>query len=112
MSQSTHQRVRDQINLFRDAPERVPFADRLDPALVQQAVRKEGLRFRERIFTPLVVPWTFLSQDLSTDHSCRKAVSRLVAYLAARGRQICDPDIGGYCRARGRLPPGLIRRFV
>jgi hypothetical protein len=112
MSQSTRQRFRDQIHLFRESPEKVPFADLLDPALVQQAVKEEGLRFRERIFTPLVILWTFLSQVLSTDHSCRKAVSRLVAYLAARGRPICDPDIGGYCKARGRLPLGLIRRLV
>jgi Transposase DDE domain/Insertion element 4 transposase N-terminal len=112
MSQSTRQRFRDQINLFRESPEKVPFADLLDPALVQEAVQEEGLRFRERIFTPWVILWTFLSPVLSTDHSCRKAVSRLVAYLAARGRRICDPDIGGYCKARGRLPLGLIRRLV
>jgi hypothetical protein len=112
MCQSTRQRVRDQIHLFRAAPEKVPFADLLDPAWVQQAVQEEGLRFRDRIFTPLVVLWTFLSQVLSTDHSCRMAVSRLVAYLAARGRRICDPDIGGYCKARARLPLGVIRRLV
>ena len=106
MCQSTRQRVRDQIHLFREAPEKIPFADLLDPAWVQQAVTEEGLRFRERIFTPLVVLWTFLSQVLSTDHSCRKAVSRLVAYLAARGRRICDPDIGGYCKARGAAAAG------
>lgn len=112
MCQGTRQRLRDQINLFRERPENVPFADLLDPAWVQEAIKEEGFRFRERIFTPLVVLWTFLSQVLSTDHSCRKAVSRLVAYLAARGRRICDPDIGGYCKARGRLPLGIIRRLV
>ena len=95
MCQSTRQRFRDQINLFREAPDDVPFADLLDPALVREAIEEEGVRFRDRLFTPLVVLWTFLSQVLSTDHSCRKAVSRLVAYLAARGRRICDPDIGG-----------------
>jgi hypothetical protein len=112
VSQDTRQRFREQIDLFREAPEKVPFADLLNPALVQQVVKEEGLRSRERIFTPLVILWTFLSQVLSTDHSCRKAVSRLVAYLAARGRPICDPDVGGYCKARGRLPLGIIRRLV
>jgi hypothetical protein len=106
MCQGTRQRFRDQIHLFREAPERVPFADLLDPTLVRQAVQEEGLRIRERIFTPLVILWTFLSRVLSTDHSCRKAVSRLVAYLAARGRRICDPDIGGYCKARGDREQG------
>ena len=85
MSRSTHQRCRDQIHLFGGAPERVPFAELLDPALVQHAIEEEGLRSRERIFTPLVVLWAFLSQGLSTDHSCRKAVSWLAAYLAAWG---------------------------
>jgi hypothetical protein len=79
MSRSTLQRCRDQIHLFGAAPERVPFAELLDPALVQHAIEEEGLRSRERIFTPWVVFWAFLSQGLSTDYSCRKAVSRLAA---------------------------------
>lgn len=112
MSQHTRQKVRDQIHLFRNAPDKVPFADLLDPAMVQEAIHEMGLRFRHCFFTPLVVLWTFLSQVLSTDHSCRKAVSRLVAYLAVRGRPICNPDIGGYCKARSRLPLALIRRLV
>jgi hypothetical protein len=112
MSHGTRRRLRDQINLFRDAPEEVPFADLLDPKIVKEALDAEGVRYRDRIFTPAVVLWTFLSQVLSTDHSCRKAVSRLIAYLTARGKRACEPDTGAYCKARGRLPVGVIQRLV
>jgi Transposase DDE domain/Insertion element 4 transposase N-terminal len=112
MSHGTRRRLRDQINLFRDAPEEVPFADLLDPKIVKEALDAEGVRYRDRIFTPVVVLWTFLSQVLSTDQSCRKAVSRLITYLTARGKRACEPDTGAYCKARGRLPVGVIQRLV
>src|SRR5215208_1869713 len=107
MSQDTRQRVRDQIQLLRDS-DGLPFGDILDGAVVKEALARENVAFRERIFTPL----TFLSQVLSQDHSCRDAVGRLIAYLVARGRPPCDPDTDSYCKARRRLPLGVIRRLL
>ena len=112
MSQSTRQRLRDQINLFRNTPDQVPFAELFDPKVVEEVLRAEGVSCRDCIFTPMVVLWTFLSQVLSTDHSCRNAVSRLIAYLTARGRRACESDTGAYCKARRRLPMGVIQRLV
>jgi hypothetical protein len=110
--QSTRQRLRDQINLFRNTSDPVLFAELLDPKVVEEELKAEGVSCKDCIFTPTVVLWTFLSQVLSTDHSCRKAVSRLIAYLTARGKRACEPDTGAYCKARGRLPVGVIQRLV
>jgi hypothetical protein len=105
------QRVRDQIHFLRERPH-LPFADLLDADAVAAAVAAEGGGGRERIFTPLVTLWTFLSQILSPDHSCRDAVSRLIAYLTALGRRACEPATDAYCRARQRLPVGVVQRLA
>ena len=110
MSQDTRRRVRHQIQLLRDS-KRLPFCDILDGDIVQEALTQENVVFRERIFTPLITLWTFLSQVLSQDHSCRDAVDRLIAYLAARGGPARDPETDAYCKARRRLPLGVIRRL-
>jgi hypothetical protein len=109
--QDTSRRVRDQIHLLRESPQ-LPFGELLDPALIREALDAEKVAFRECIFTPLVTLWTFLSQVLSPDHSCREAVDRLIAHLMAHGKPPCQPETDTYCKARKRLPVGVIRRLV
>ena len=58
----------------------------------------------DRLFTPLVTLWVFLSQVLSADHSCREAVARLLAHRIARGQKPCSAKTGASCQARARLP--------
>src|SRR5262249_52987137 len=96
---------------FAQAPG-LPFADVLDPAHVEQALAEEKSTFRDRLFAPLVTLWVFLSQVLDPDHSCRQAVARLLAYRAAQGLPACSADTGGYCKARRRLPEGLLARLT
>lgn len=103
-------RIRDQIQLLRQAP-RLPFSDLLDPTLVRDALHEEAVRFRDRLYTPMVTLWVFLSQVLSPDHSCREAVSRLIAHLVAGARRPCSADTASYCEARKRLPTGVLRRL-
>src|SRR5947207_1203683 len=43
---------------------RLPFANLLDRDLVQEALRAEKVSFRDRLFSPLVTLWVFLSQVL------------------------------------------------
>ena len=97
MSQSTARRIRDQINLLRDHPQ-LPFSDLLDAELVAEVLEEEGVRYRDRIYSPLVTLWTFLSQVLSPDHGCLKAVAGLIAYRTARGQEPCSADTGSYCK--------------
>jgi hypothetical protein len=58
----------------------------------------------DRIYSPLVTLWVFLSQVLSADHSCRAAVARLIAHRISQGQSPCSSETGAYCQARKRLP--------
>ena len=113
MPQPSRNPARRHLDSLRHDPERL-FDTALDPALVAEALAHEGVRWRDCAFTPLITLWTFLSQVLCPDHSCRAAVARLIARLTARGEAPCSAATGPYCKARQRLPvavlTGLVRR--
>ena len=111
MAQHTLDRAQEQANAFRNA-ETLPYEDMLGGTLVESALAEEKLEFRIRIYTPLVTLWTFLTQILDQDHSCRQAVSRLIAFLVSQGQPAVSPDTGNYCKARKRLPLSFIVRLV
>lgn len=90
----------------------LPFADCLPAQTIHDALRQLGGFFRERLYTPAVTLWTFLSQLLDADHSCRQAVARLLAWRTAQGLSPCSPDNSAYCKARGRLPEELLARLT
>jgi hypothetical protein len=68
--------------------------------------------FKGWLYTPAVIVWTFLSQCLSSDHSCREAVARLMAWRVSRGEKACSTQTGGYCTARDKLPEEACRKLV
>ena len=82
----------------------LPLAAHLPEAQIHAVVRAVGGCCRQRIYTPAVTLWTFLTQVLDADHSCQQAVDRHVAFRVARGLAPCSTDTGAYCKARGRLP--------
>ncbi len=93
----------------------LPFADLLCAQRVQQVIKEEGVVIRACIWSPLVTVYTFLAQVLSTDHSCRQAVARLLGSLVAQGCKLCSPTTGPYCKARARIPervPAQLARQV
>lgn len=98
------QKSRHQIMDNRD----LCFTQLLPKAQVEAAISKHQIRFRERLYTPLVTLWTFLYQVLAPDQSCRAAVARLLAYLCVGGHTACSPKTDPYCKARQRLPEELV----
>src|SRR5262249_43581224 len=90
----------------------LPLADLLTAAQVEQARRAEKVCCRDRLCSPLVTLWLFLSQVLDPDHSCRAAVARVLAWRAARGLAACSANAGAYGKARGRLPEGVLARLT
>jgi Transposase DDE domain len=92
--------------------EGLPFSTVLSPAQVEQALRAEGVRWRDRVFGPALTLWAFLMQALSPDGSCTAAVARVVAWLVRHGRPACAAETGAYCKARQRLPEGVVRRLA
>src|SRR5512137_1470272 len=92
--------------------EGLPFADILTEASIRDVLNEHGVQYRDRVFSPVTTIWGFLSQVLSEDHSCRDAVSRIIAHRAANGIPICSPNTASYCTARSRLPTIVLRRLA
>jgi Transposase DDE domain len=105
---TTLQEVRDRF--ARD--QGLPFAESLSQASILKALNQHQVTFRDRIFSPVTTIWGFLSQVLSDDHSCRDAVSRILAHRAASGLEPCSPNPASYCNARSRLPTAVLRTLA
>jgi hypothetical protein len=81
----------------------LPFADILTEASILDVLNEHGVRYRDRVFSPVTTIWGFLSQVLSEDHSCRDSVSRIIAHRAANGITVCSPNTASYCSARSSI---------
>ena len=80
----------------------LPFADSLSELCILDALQEYGVKYRDRLFSPVTTIWGFLSQVLSEDHSCRDTVSRIIAHRAAAGLKVCAPNTASYCNARAQ----------
>jgi len=95
----------------------LPFSQALSASTIEAALGAEGGSYRCCLLDPVVTVWAFLSQVIDTDRSCRKALSRIRAYLADQTSEPIplDPaavaDTGAYCKARQRLPEGVVKRL-
>jgi hypothetical protein len=115
MAHPTRSRTRHQIRTLRDRfaqHDGLPFADVLPTERVERAIRDEGVRWREEVFTPVLTLWAFLTHVISPAGGCRAAVARVMAWLVARGHPSCGPGTGGYCKARRRLPEAVPIRLA
>src|SRR6478672_11554943 len=90
----------------------LPFADSLSELSILDALNEHGVKYRDRLFSPVTTIWGFLSQVLSDDHSCRDTVSRVIAHRAASGLEPCSPNTASYCNARARLPTAVLRSLA
>jgi hypothetical protein len=93
-------------------PDDFPVARFLPAPPIDQAVRVAGIQVRERVFTPAVTLWTFITQVLDQDHSCRQAVARLNAWRVSIGLAPCSADTAAYCQARLRFPEDVLHELV
>jgi len=111
MNKHTHGRVNSQIRRVRQQmlQERDLYFGKLLPKnRVEAAIERHQVRFRDRLYTPLLTLWTFLCQVLSADHSCRAAVAQLLAFLGVGGGGCASAKTDPYCKARQRLPEKLV----
>ena len=92
----------------------IPLFQRLlTTGLVTELVAATGQRFYQRLFTPLVILWGFLFQRLNPDHTCDAAVSYFASGaadgLCPQLSERMSDNTAGYCKARARLPLGVIQ---
>ena len=71
-----------------------------------------GYEFRDRIYNPMITVWMFVTQVISADKSCQKAVTRLNAWRVAKGLPKVSSETTSYCKARSRLPEALFERLL
>jgi len=90
----------------------LPIAEHLPEDQILDTSHDLGGTYRPRVSTPATTLWTFLPQGLDPDHSCAQAVDRLIAHRAAEGLPDCSDDTGASCKARARLPEGLLHELV
>lgn len=67
---------------------------------------------RERLYPPTVALSMFINQVLDADGSCQGAVNRWAAQRTVEGLNPRSIATGGYCRARQRLPLGLVKTLA
>jgi hypothetical protein len=96
---------------FDKMPE-LPFAEVLQQYRLRDRLDELKVVYRERIYSPCVTLWMFLSQVLHPDQSCNAAVARLLAFRIAQGQPACSADNSSYCQARQRLPEALVEDLV
>lgn len=63
---------------------------------------------RERLYSPTETLSMFLAQSMNADRSCQHAVNQQAIKRVAGGLSPSSTHTGGYCRARRRLPLGMI----
>lgn len=90
----------------------LPFQELLPMEIIENILREIGVKYRSRIYNPVVIVWSFLSQVLEPDHSCQNAVSRIMAYLADEDRKIPSANTSAYCQARKKLPEELFKKLL
>ncbi len=97
----------------------LPLREALPESEIEAALKAENVVYRRCLFDPIVTTWAFLCQVLDADRSCRKAISRVFAYLSDTQSQGSDPielidsesDTGAYCKARQRLSLPVLKRL-
>ncbi len=85
--------------------------DVIPSKLLMQWVEDEVDVWRERVYSPFTTLTLFLEQVLGEDHSCQDAVARALSARVADGQTPCSLNTGPYCRARARLPVGLLEHL-
>jgi DDE family transposase len=76
---------------------------------LKRLVREHAGAYRDRVYSPLRTLGLFIGQALSSDGACQDAVARNLSERTARGAAQCSLNTGPYCKARQRLPLGLIK---
>ena len=96
---------------FADRPTRA-LDELLSSDIVCAIVDEEVGAYRERVYPPLTTLGLFIGQALSADGACQDAVARHLSERTAQGEPQCSLSSGPYCKARRRLPLGLIERLA
>jgi hypothetical protein len=83
----------------------------LGQAELECQVERHSQGCRNRLYPPLVTLGLFIDQVMSADQSCQDAVARGVSARVSQGDKPGGLNNGPYCKARKRLPQGLLKEL-
>ena len=86
----------------------LPFAEVLCEQTITAVLEEHQVKYRQVLYTPIVVIWAWISQVLDEDSSLSNAVKRVVTWMAVSGAEIPSDDTGAYSKARKRLPLAIL----
>ena len=98
----------ERLKSHSDSGPSLPFSELLSEQSINDLLLTLQINFRERVYTPVVTLWIFLSQVLAADQSCRRAIANYIAFCVARGQRPPSLDTTSYCQARIKLPEELL----
>ncbi len=90
----------------------VSFFNLLTSAQLLETTEAHLPAHRERLYPPTVTLSMFLTQALSADRSCQRAVNAWAALRAVEGLSAAGVGTGSYCKARQRLPQAMVCALV
>ena len=108
-------RVQESIRRFRCGflqEGREKLFNALPAGELERALHEEVSCWRERFYAPLLALRLFVEQVLHADHACQDVVVRYASERAAQGEAEVSLSTGPYCKARQRLPLGLVTRLA
>ena len=90
----------------------LPFEQVLPEAVVQQVLQEQGVKYRQVLYTPIVVLWAWLSQVLDSDKSLSNGVKRVITWMVGAKQPVPSADTGAYSKARKRLPLAVLKPLL
>src|SRR4029077_8042890 len=89
----------------------LPFSEVLSSASIIKSIG--SLDYRDRIFSPDITLFGFLSQVLDADKSLQATVTRVIAFFLSQGvAKTLSANTAAYSKARTRLPEKLLSDLV
>lgn len=114
MAQFTKASLQSQMQRMQESflqRSELPFSDLLSEDWFERLEAQAG-NYRTQVFTPIVTLQAFVRQVLSADGSCQEAVSGIWASRVEEQLPVPSVSTGPYCKARQRLPLGLLHEAV
>jgi hypothetical protein len=90
----------------------LPFEQVLPEDMIEQILDEQGIRYRQTLYTPIVVVWAWVCQVLDGDKSLSNAVNQVMAWIAAAREPVPSADTGAYSKARKRLPLAVFKSLL
>jgi hypothetical protein len=74
----------------------LPLEKLMPSSRLDEILEEEHVRYRNRVYTPIVTIWAMVSQVPAPDKSLKNGVKQIISWLAAAGVQSPSNDTGAY----------------